>query len=96
MTHISPWQSTVGLFHGAATILQKPHGTLIIYGPFTVDGKPTTDSNAAFDVSLRGRNPEWGLRDVSDLDSLAEEVGLIRTGMIPMPANNFTLVYTHR
>jgi len=93
MTHISPWQSTVGLFQGASHILQKPHGMLIIYGPFTVDGKPTTESNAAFDTSLKSRNSEWGLRDIADLDSLAQDVGLTRTGMIPMPAHNFTLLY---
>ena len=93
MVHISPWAATRGLFAGASKALKKG-GQMFLYGPFKINGKPTTESNAAFDMSLRSRNPAWGLRDVADMDAEAEKQGLCRkTEPIPMPANNFMLIY---
>jgi hypothetical protein len=69
---------------------------LFTYGPYKVDGQPTTESNAAFDASLRSRDPAWGLRDLSEIDALAEEAGLTRTETLDMPANNFFLVFERR
>ena len=46
---------------GAGKVL-RPGGLLLVYGPFKVDGKCTTESNASFDASLRRQNPEWGYR----------------------------------
>ncbi|GAB4815890.1 hypothetical protein N2152v2_002936 [Parachlorella kessleri] len=92
MCHISPLPCTLGLIKGAARAL-APHGLLFIYGPFLVDGKATTESNAAFDASLRARNPEWGYRDVGDITQWAAAAGLKFVDRIPMPANNFTLIY---
>jgi SAM-dependent methyltransferase len=94
MTHISPMQATQGLCRGAAQAL-VPGGLLFIYGPFMVNGKPTTASNSAFDASLRSRNPEWGLRDMdSQVDLWCVENGLERQHVYEMPANNFMLVYS--
>jgi len=94
MTHISPIEATRGLCRGAGHVL-PPGGLLFIYGPFLVNGKPTTDSNSAFDVSLRSRNPEWGLRDMdSEIDKWCVEHGLERRHVHEMPANNFMLVYS--
>lgn len=67
-----------------------------MYGPFSVDGKPTTEGNAAFDASLRARNPEWGYRDVSDITSMADGAGLGRLELLEMPANNFIFVFQRR
>jgi SAM-dependent methyltransferase len=92
MTHISPWESTQGLLAGAGRVLCSG-GQLFIYGPFCIDGKPTTDSNAAFDRSLRAQNSSWGLRDVADVDACAAKAGLVRNEMLSMPANNFILIY---
>lgn len=36
----------------------------MVYGPFSKDGKFTSESNAEFDASLRARNTEWGYRYV--------------------------------
>lgn len=92
MIHISPWCATQGLFSGSGKVL-LPQGRLIVYGPFKVEGKATTESNAAFDRDLRARNAAWGLRDVADLDAESSAAGLKRVGMLPMPANNFCLIY---
>lgn len=93
MTHISPWDATCGLLSGAAAVLCPEGGRVFLYGPFKVNGKATTASNEDFDVSLKSRNAAWGLRDVADVDAQAALHGMTRTHMIPMPANNFTLIY---
>ena len=92
MVHISPWQATVGLFEGAGRVLASG-APLILYGPFVEDDVETAPSNLAFDESLKARDPAWGLRDVADLDALAEARNLHRTARHEMPANNLVLVY---
>jgi SAM-dependent methyltransferase len=93
MIHISPWAATLGLFQGAGQVLE-PDGVLVTYGPYQVGGVHTAPSNAAFDGSLRARNPAWGVRDIRDLQDAAAPHGLILGEQIPMPANNMTLVWT--
>ena len=92
MVHISPWRATIGLFEGAARLLDRSQ-PLILYGPYRERGVETAPSNERFDHSLRERNAEWGLRDVSDIDTVADARGLARTARYAMPANNLTLVY---
>ena len=55
---------------------QQCTGRLLTYGPYKVDGKFTTDSNKAFDTTLRGRNPLWGYRDVAECEAEAVKNGL--------------------
>ena len=57
------------------------------------DGRHTAISNAVFDTSLRERNPEWGVRDIEDLQTLAGSVGLALIEVAEMPANNLILVF---
>jgi SAM-dependent methyltransferase len=90
--HIAPWRVAEGLFAGAARYL-RADGRLFLYGPFKRDGKHTAPSNAAFDSSLRDRNPEWGVRDIADLEKLAAGVGLMLIEIAEMPANNQVLVF---
>lgn len=94
MVHISPWESTVGLIKGAARILPKG-GTLYLYGPYKIDGKHTAPSNELFDISLRSQNPEWGVRDLTDVIKLAAENGLSLVKTIDMPANNLSVIFNH-
>lgn len=90
MVHISPWQSALGLLDGAQRVLQ-PFGSLILYGPWIVEGVETAPSNLSFDSDLRRRNPQWGLRKVSDLSTEAAARGLVLREMRAMPANNVML-----
>lgn len=92
MVHISEWAATEGLFRGCAKLL--PRGApLILYGPYIEDDVEPAPSNLAFDRSLKERNPEWGLRNLADMDRLADQRGFSRTRRVEMPANNLVLIY---
>jgi SAM-dependent methyltransferase len=93
--HIAPWRVAEGLFAGAAPYL-RADGRLFLYGPFKRDGKHTALSNAIFDTSLRERDPEWGVRDIADLEELAASGGLTLLETVEMPANNLILVFGRR
>lgn len=90
--HISSPSASEGLMHGAARRLH-PGGRLFVYGPFKQGGRHTAPSNAAFDASLRARNPDWGLRDIEDLRATGYRHGLLLAEIESMPANNMTLVF---
>jgi hypothetical protein len=66
---------------------------LCVYGPFRLDGRHTSESNAAFDHYLRQRDPASGVRDFEALDRLAQQQGLTFTANHAMPANNRILVW---
>ena len=89
--HIAPWTLAEGIFRGAGKAL-APGGLLLLYGPFFEHGE-ASEGNRAFDVSLRERDPEWGVRDVADLAGLAAANGLGAPRRTPMPANNLILSF---
>lgn len=90
--HISPWQATLALMAGAGAILSAG-GVLVTYGPYLRGGAHTSQSNQAFDAGLHARNPLWGVRDVDTVAQVAGSEGLALEELVPMPANNFTLVW---
>lgn len=92
LIHIAPWSVGCGLFDGAVRAL-RPGGHLAVYGPFHVAGAPTAPSNAAFDESLRARDPRWGVRHLEAVVGRATEAGLRWRATVPMPANNLTVVF---
>lgn len=93
--HISPWTVCLGLLDGASRVLESD-GIFLLYGPFRFDGAFLADSNAAFDARLRAENPEWGVRDVSDLIAAARTRGFAEPRRIELPANNHLLAFARR
>lgn len=92
MVHISPWEATLGLMAGAGRLLASG-APLILYGPYRQRDVPTAESNEAFDVSLKARDPRWGLRHVEDVSAAAAAQGLVLQRIVETPANNLTLVF---
>ena len=92
MVHISAWEATLGLLRGAGEAL-APGGLLYLYGPYLRDDVDTAPSNLAFDMSLRARDPRWGLRRVEDVIVAAEIEGLRFDRLVEMPANNLSLLF---
>lgn len=95
MIHISPWAATQGLIAEAARLL-PPGGPLYLYGPYRQSGVPLAPSNAAFDESLRGRDPRWGLRELDEVAMLAASAGFGPPEVTAMPANNLSVVFRRR
>lgn len=92
MIHISPWPATHALLRGAARHL-PPAGALVLYGPYLENGT-AVQSNLDFDASLKRRNPEWGLRELGEVTRVAATHGLRRRQVVPMPANNLTVIFS--
>lgn len=92
MLHISPWATCAALMQGCARHL-APGGVLVTYGPYLEDDVATAAGNAAFDASLRERNPAWGLRRLEDVAEEARRAGLALRQRHAMPANNLLLVF---
>ena len=74
---------------GAVKVL-RPGGVLYLYGPYKRYGQHTAPSNEHFDASLRSRDAEWGVRDLEAV--VAEAQGFALNQVVPMPANNLSVV----
>ncbi len=92
MLHIAPWECCLGLMAGAGRVMQA-NGVLAIYGPFKRDGRHTSDSNTAFDTSLKARDAAWGVRDLEAVIEEAERNGLDHADTVAMPANNLMVIF---
>jgi hypothetical protein len=95
MIHIAPWSACAALLAHAERLLERG-APLVLYGPFKRGGEHTAPSNAAFDASLRSRNPEWGVRDLDDVATLALRHSLALAEMVAMPANNLCVVLSRQ
>jgi hypothetical protein len=92
MIHIAPWAACEALLRGAGALL-KPGAPLYLYGAMKLEGRFTAPSNADFDASLRARDPSWGVRDLAEVTTAAQAEGLALAELVPMPANNFSLIF---
>ena len=91
MLHISPWAASEALLAEAGERLPSG-GALYLYGPFKRDGRHTAPSNADFDADLQRRNPDWGIRDLGEIQALAQANGLFIERIVEMPANNLSVI----
>ncbi|MCW5690079.1 MAG: DUF938 domain-containing protein [Pseudolabrys sp.] len=93
--HIAPWAVAQNLLRGAGRHLTSG-GHLLMYGPYKRGGAHTAPSNETFDTSLRGRNPDWGVRNLEDVADIAAQNGLALIKTVEMPANNLALAFERR
>lgn len=90
--HIMGWNSVRAMFAGIARVV-IPGGVFCLYGPFNENGRFSAPSNERFDHQLRLQNPEMGIRDVVDLESLANRHQMMLEKRLALPANNELLVF---
>ncbi|KAF9338972.1 hypothetical protein F5H01DRAFT_374193 [Linnemannia elongata] len=91
--HITPWTVATGIVRGSGQVLRSG-GHFVLYGAFKRNGKFSTESNAQFDQTLRGRDPSWGVRDIEEIQKVAETEAQMRLVEIrDMPSNNYLLVF---
>ena len=91
--HIISWPLVVKFFEGIKRNL-KTHGNVCIYGPFNYQGNFTSESNANFDLWLKDRDLNSGIRDIEAIMTLANSANLTLIDDHAMPANNRLLVFS--
>ena len=85
--HIVAWLFVENLFRGAGKVL-KPGGIMFVYGPYEYSDRPLEPTNSEFNEWLKMRDPNSGIRRFDDVNTLANENGLVLEGDEAMPANN--------
>ena len=93
--HIVGWDSVKSMIAGAGRLLPD-NGLLVLYGPFNYNNAYTSESNARFDVWLRQRDPDSGIRNFEDVDKLANAADLYLQHDYAMPANNRLIYWRKR
>ncbi len=83
----------VGSMFADVSRLLSPGGKFCLYGPFNERGRFTSDSNAAFDATLRARYSSMGIRDREEMNRLASGTSMVECRRYAMPANNQLLVW---
>jgi SAM-dependent methyltransferase len=90
--HIMSWPEVQDMFANLPRVLAEA-AIVVIYGPYNIGGRFTSESNALFDAQLRAGVAHRGIRDLEAVDELATAAGLERVADIPMPANNRCIVW---
>jgi hypothetical protein len=90
--HIMSMPAVRCMFDVARRLLSDD-GVFCLYGPFNEDGEFSSDSNRDFDRSLRSQDPVMGIRNLEDLDGLADGSMMHRERLYAMPANNLLAVW---
>jgi len=92
MIHVAKWNCTKALFEESGKLL-KEGMFLIMYGPFKIGNKYTSQSNYLFDNSLKMQNDDWGIRNLEEVSFEGKKNGFSQEEVISMPANNFSIIY---
>lgn len=92
LVHVTSWSVCEGLFDGARRHL-RPSGVLFLYGPFKQNGGFTNPDDAALDTALRGRNADWGLRDIEAVVALGTARNLLVEQAVDLPAGQLGVVF---
>lgn len=90
--HIMAKPNVEDFFTNVVSVLNA-NGVIMIYGPFNYNGQFTSESNARFDLWLKQRDAQSGIKDFEWCHQLAESVGLKLLDDITMPQNNRLLVW---
>jgi hypothetical protein len=91
--HIISWTLVVKFFEGLKSNLASD-ASVCIYGPFNYQGKFSSESNANFDLWLKERDINSGIRDIEAILLLANSACLKLIDDHAMPANNRLLVFS--
>ena len=92
MIHVAHWSCTRALFRESGKLLKKGQ-FLILYGPFKIGNKHTSQSNYFFDNSLKMTNDFWGIKNLEEVCEESKKNGFSLEDIISMPANNFSIIY---
>lgn len=91
--HIAPANATNRLFALGQRILSTA-GTILLYDPFRYADRQLEPSNQQFEIWLKNRDPQSGIRDFDFILQAAHHHGFTLAADHPMPANNHILIFT--
>ena len=92
MIHVAHPTCIEALFRESGKLLKKGQ-FLLLYGPFKIGYKHTSQSNYFFDNSLKMENEHWGIRNLEEVCDEGKKNGFFQKNIINMPANNFSIIY---
>ena len=92
MIHVAEWSCTVALFRESGKLLKNGQ-FLILYGPFKICNKHTSESNYLFDNSLKMENDLCGIKNLEEVCYESKKNGFYQENIIGMPANNFSIIF---
>ena len=92
MIHVAHWSCTVALFRESGKLLNSGQ-FLMLYGPFKIFNKHTSQNNYFFDNSLKMQNDLWGIKNLEDVSDESKKNGFSQEDIIKMPVNNFSIIY---
>ena len=82
-----------------ALVRNAAHNVICITAFAIVDavvGRRFSMMNETFEQWLKGRDERFGVRDISDVEAVANAQGMQLSEIVDMPANNFSLVFHKR
>ena len=85
--HIMSWIAVTSMISWLPKVVCQG-AKIAIYGPFHFDGKPTSEGNRSFDLSLRANSSQSGIRNFEDVDKEMQQKGFSLLENYAMPANN--------
>jgi len=91
-SHIMNANDVNNMIRKGGELLPK-NGLFLLYGPFKVDGQFSSDNDALFDQHLKLRNVGSSIRNIEDLDRLAEQARLLPKHRYTMPRNNHLICW---
>ena len=80
------------LFRESGKLLKKGQ-FLLLYGPFRISNKHTSESNYLFNNSLKMQNDLWGIKNLEEVCDESKKNGFSQEDIVRMPANNFSIIY---
>lgn len=85
--HIMSWDAVISMINWLPKVLING-AKIAIYGPFHYHGQPTSEGNRDFDISLKAKPGEMGIRDFEAVDNAMRQQGFNLLEDCAMPANN--------
>ena len=92
MIHVAQWSCTVALFRESGKLLKNGQ-FLLLYGPFKICIKHTSESNYFFDNSLKMQNDLWSIKNLEEVCYESKKNVFYQEDIIGMPANNFSIIF---
>ena len=65
----------------------------MLYGPFKICNKHTSEKNSLFDNSLKMQNDLWGIKNLEEVCDESKKNGFYQEDIIGMPVNNFSIIF---